>query len=1535
MGSTTSCSSTSTKCLGFVGVCNFDDWRSEEDEIRERAGPSRRERVLDTGRCHEGGICPEVSGSHGRSAWRRGGTFEGAALSPLQEDLHIEFPTVCRFLGVHSLWTQNDEGFAVQKLCPHGRWSLCSSRTTRASKLCAVVGMLSGLEGSNGDVEHYFPGEPPGLRAAHGEVEQAVSHGLAFAGASGRQREVGAFEQVGVASADRASKGREGPSRLGASKTNMGPHLQDAHRGWDLLGRECPQPSFGVDGSWQSRCSEDAGGESGHARDGGRSALFAGPHGEESRRSRKWRVEEAEQQGEEGSKEKENPGRPRRTGSAPGRTKGWWKSRERKRKIQRRGGAVVFRMEQQQLPMQRRTTRRRMPEQDQESAQVHEVWKPWTSICQLFTVMVQGVSEPEDGDKKEEREGDKKDRERQGAEDNDRSKRRRREGEDQGDRERENKREDEKPLDVEAMVGSFEDYLEKRVFTFVHHYSGREDVLSAALVEAGGEAGVTLRVIGVDRERDHGMPTGDLLGDEPFNTHLEEAKAGKIDGFHAGFPCSTFSRWRWRESPGMPRAVRSRMEPMGCKDNTVAEQGECDKGTIMMARSLMMSKAVEGAKKGKKIGPFSVLENPPPSDHPSHVSAWEMPEMKKHVEDFQLIKVIFNTCCYEPELEVGKRHFKPQQMVGSLNNISTLRGRCACGDARHEAVVGSRKSKASARYPKAMCEKYAKLVMDHFIRMAKSEYLDRRAKAMEIHLRKMRLRLREVESNVGVMTQQRHQEGEGGAASRRSSGSRTGLGEEEKEEGRAGESAAKGDTGREGREVEKGWKQGPGKFGVLKPSRAKKEDPSQHVYLGGTRNPAAAVRALPGAQSMGVRVQRSWERFIKMKPNALDVAVNYGTQQGEIDEELVKEWRRELKQLLGVEVEETTKLVEKGGYRSEVEAGLLEGWTSKTGDPDVAVAQWVRQGAPLGIEQKIACHGVFPVSSEKGPERESEEATTYLTRGDLINYASVEEDKVHAREELQRYEANGYMRRLTVEEANEGFKRRTLSKLGLILKEREDGSLKKRIVIDLRRSGGNSKAHLPERLLLPRPADCIAMTRELRAAAPKAESFKPEDRWGAEYAVVDITDAFMSFGLHPTEWGHALTPSTEANECLLFVAMLFGYKTAPLVFSRLAAQVARFVQAGLDPAVAVHQVYLDDSIFYMQGPLEVRDAALSYVLYTKAALGLRVSYKKGRRGAAVQWVGVKFELTQDGNLVLGLPTNFLQDTLKVLEKWKTAGYAPLKELRALAGRMSWTAGVLPRARWTVGVLYAVLHQEEDAKQKGKKDKKGLFPVRRLEQARAWLAVFLEVALEKPMRMVSLKMGSGPKVVITTDASPQGLGGVLSINGTIIQAFKSEVTEQDAERHSFTLGSSASQGVVESLSILVALKVWKAKIAPGVVELALQSDSITALALTQRLGAFTPALNHLGGEIGLVMEELCLEKVRPVHVPGAANGLADFLSRPEKIRKLSLPGDLKDVKILTLEPRSDDYFRLPLPKNNPTLWGCSEALPPHTVWDSLQ
>ena len=70
--------------------------------------------------------------------------------------------------------------------------------------------------------------------------------------------------------------------------------------------------------------------------------------------------------------------------------------------------------------------------------------------------------------------------------------------------------------------------------------------------------------------------------------------------------------------------------------------------------------------------------------------------------------------------------------------------------------------------------------------------------------------------------------------------------------------------------------------------------------------------------------------------------------------------------------------------------------------------------------------------------------------------------------EIDRYIERGFCRVMLLEALRERFKRGTAaSKLALILKQKPDGSTKRRIVIDMRRSLGNARAKVGER-------DCAA-----------------------------------------------------------------------------------------------------------------------------------------------------------------------------------------------------------------------------------------------------------------------------------------------------------------------------------------------------------------------------------------------------------------------------------------------------------------------------
>ena len=228
----------------------------------------------------------------------------------------------------------------------------------------------------------------------------------------------------------------------------------------------------------------------------------------------------------------------------------------------------------------------------------------------------------------------------------------------------------------------------------------------------------------------------------------------------------------------------------------------------------------------------------------------------------------------------------------------------------------------------------------------------------------------------------------------------------------------------------------------------------------------------------------------------------------------------------------------------------------------------------------------------------------------------------------------GFAVKLSMEEAVRRYGMGTVSKLGLILKEKEDGTMKRRIIIDLCRSGGNSKSALPERLTLPRPVDAVRMATFQceEEAALKGKYYKfgwdPED-WAREWVVIDVSDASMHLAVAEEELAHCMAPGrvrgerkggdegggTGSREAMEDdeVYILFGFRTAPLLWSRVASLLARLLQACIQAAEGSHQVYLDDSLWALLGGRRRRKQLLAFILTTMAALGFKVSYKKGLR----------------------------------------------------------------------------------------------------------------------------------------------------------------------------------------------------------------------------------------------------------------------------------------------------------------------------------
>lgn len=1095
-----------------------------------------------------------------------------------------------------------------------------------------------------------------------------------------------------------------------------------------------------------------------------------------------------------------------------------------------------------------------------------------------------------------------------------------------------------KVIHVEGKFLTVEEYFQKRVFVFLHHFSGKKDNLSEAIQVEAAERGVRVNTSSCDK-----VGTGeDLSATYPFGHHVISAERGDIDGYHSGFPCHTYSRLLWRQAAGMPGPVRSKDRPYGMEGLSEQRRKECDLGTVLMARSVLMAHVILEHDVDAKVPSFVTMENPPPSDVPQHLSAWHMPEMVDLLEKVPTWRTAnYNTCAYEDDIPLGEKRYKPGMIGGTLPGILTMGKRCKCNGKLHEPIVGKNKSEKAAAYPPAFCKAYAKLAVDHFVKMGTMEFLEGRHKLMEANIEYLRMKASDLEGQAArawanaeaFMDSEGYKRWEEHA----SSSSR-----------RSEEAKAREDTADEAKPAAFAsgpvWIGGPGKYGMLREPKKKDEIPKALIHVGGLRNPHRAVQNLPTVQSLGLRLRGVWDRFVKENPAALKVAELYGTKDCEMDDKLVKKWKEELKRLFGSKGESTWKLTPKGGYISPIDHQLLQAWQQRAGDPEVHVAGWLQRGVPLGIEEQIEVCGIFPEmdQAEENADVVEKDSDLMLATSELKNYKSVEEDIEGAEVELGRYEKEKYLRRVPEDEAKGLASRGTVSRLGMVVKQKESGEVKRRIVIDLRRSGGNSKSRLPEKLVLPRLVDFVKGLKDLRKEGVRVEHMV--GGYGVELSLIDIHDAFTVFPVARKELCHTLAPSTRPKELLMFQALLFGYKVAPLLDSRFAAMLGRLLQSGVPCGAGVFQIYLDDTVWALQGDLRERTSTLAFVLNTLAALGARVALEKGARANQVTWVGVQLTVVDPDNLVIGLPVKFIKDLMAILQGW-CKGYAPLKELRTVAGKLSWMGGVLPRCRWTTSVCYAVLTQELRRGDEGtsratsrsssaSRSRPGLFPVKRLEMARRWLLGYLDLALTRPMRKVYLGPKPQTEIVLTTDASPEAVGAMLVINGRPVAALFSLVEVEDAEGLMFEKGQSSSQAVLEILAVVVALKHWASKFFAAKMRLQLQSDSTAALAWSQKLSGSSPGINFLGSELGLLLEELGVEELLPVHIPGKANTECDFLSRPSTWKDTPMPAALRGLSIEPVAGRGSEFFRLPTPRDAPDLWGSKEGAAQGSHWEAV-
>ena len=83
--------------------------------------------------------------------------------------------------------------------------------------------------------------------------------------------------------------------------------------------------------------------------------------------------------------------------------------------------------------------------------------------------------------------------------------------------------------------------------------------------------------------------------------------------------------------------------------------------------------------------------------------------------------------------------------------------------------------------------------------------------------------------------------------------------------------------------------------------------------------------------------------------------------------------------------------------------------------------------------------------------------------------------------------------------------------------------------------------------------------------------------------------------------------------------------------------------------------------------------------------------------------------------------------------------------------------------------------------------------------------------------------------------------------------------------------------------MTAVRLWGKKLSGEGPPVETRSDSSVALAMARKLASASPANNFLGAALALALEQHHIGGVQAVHVPGALNKTADWLSR------LAMPG----------------------------------------------
>ena len=303
------------------------------------------------------------------------------------------------------------------------------------------------------------------------------------------------------------------------------------------------------------------------------------------------------------------------------------------------------------------------------------------------------------------------------------------------------------------------------------------------------------------------------------------------------------------------------------------------------------------------------------------------------------------------------------------------------------------------------------------------------------------------------------------------------------------------------------------------------------------------------------------------------------------------------------------------------------------------------------------------------------------------------------------------------------------------------------------------------------------------------------------------------------------------------------------------------------------QCYVDDPLLATKGTRARRNRLATRFCVALLVLGFDVAFSKAKFNSSVVWIGVSFKITPR-TVTVTIPEEKLVDLLTWINKTLKINVVSEKELRSFSGKAMSVASIILTWRPFLAQLWAALSQG------AVKAPRNCVWVKQFRNALIWLQEFINGTSGTIIRTFEydLYYGNPDNVRITTDASPYGIGGFITINGRIAAFFSDEITATDCTILGVTHGSHTGQQAFEALAVLVAVRLWMPEITSRRATLAVRTDNIGALTVVASLKGKGPSMGLVARELALDFGS-CSYAPRVVeHLPGVANVLADVLSR---------------------------------------------------------